>query len=72
MPASRAPASVQPSGLLRSFGRQPGPDGVLEREMPAAAAPALVPERKRPAELVRDAGVLVRGHVALGVHDARR
>jgi len=44
--------------------------GVLEREMPAEAVLALVPKRKRPAELMGDARVLMRGHVALRVQDA--
>src|SRR5262245_53267407 len=40
--------------------------------MPAEAAPALVPEGKRPAELVGDRAVLVRGHITFLVEDTGR
>ena len=42
--------------------------GVLEREMPAATAPALVPERERPALLMGNRPMLLRGDITIGIN----
>ena len=57
------------AGLVQIIGPPAGSGGVFEGVMPAEPAAALAVERKRPAQLMSDAVVLMGRHVAVGINN---